>query len=93
MGCISITTSYVQIVQELPMSMSAGSTSVISNLIGEKDSRFGKVVAAVTFLEGVAFAIALSILTFTYSNELAKLYTKNPEITEKLDGVFQAASL
>ena len=88
MGCISISTSYVQIVQQVPLSLSIGSTSVIGNLIGENDPKLGKFVAAVTYLEGVLFSTLISAFTYIYSAEIASIYTKSPEMLQELEGVF-----
>ena len=93
MGCISISTSFVQIVQQVPLSLSIGSTSVIGNLIGENDAKLGKVVAVVTYLHGALFSTLISVFTYVYAAEIASIYTKSPEMLEELEGVFQALSL
>ena len=81
------------IISQVPISLYIGSTSVISNLIGEKDSKLGKMVAMVTYLEGLIFAIALSVITYSFSTELAEQYAMNRDVIEKLDGSFQTLSL
>ena len=76
-GCMAISASYHSLILQIAFSLNIGATSVIGNVIGEGDSRLSKVISIVTYVEGATIYTVLSILTFTYSREIAGIYSGN----------------
>ena len=60
---------------QIAISLNAAATSVIGNVIGEGDSRLSKMLAIVTYVEGAIIYSVISILTYTYSHEIAGIYS------------------
>ena len=70
-GCMAISASYHSLSLQIAVSLNAGATSVIGNVIGEEDSVLAQVLSIVTYAEGAIIYTLLSILTYTYSHEIA----------------------
>ena len=49
-GCMAITTSFMNVTNQFPVALNIGATSVIGNVIGEGDRQLSKVVAVLAFV-------------------------------------------
>ena len=91
-GCMAIGASYHALILQIAYSLNAGATSVIGNVIGEGDSRLSKMIAIVAYVEGLAIYLVIALLTFTYSREIAGMYTDDKDTAMIMSKVLEALS-
>ena len=65
----------------------------MGNAIGAGDLRLAKAIATISVLEGSSLGLLMTILVFTFSDQIALLYFNDAEMIEELSNTLQAMSL
>lgn len=90
-GCMAISASYHSLTLQVAVSLNTGATSVIGNVIGEEDSLMSIVLAIVSYIEGTIIYTIIALLTYTYSHEIATIYSSdNPDTAATLAVVLES---
>ena len=58
---------------------------MIGNVIGEENTRLGKLLCLMTVIYSTLISSALGCLTYTFSHEIAYAYTEDETALESLD--------